>query len=150
MSYKDWKKITIPSGKIFNHGTTTKANVKCILKNGILSNKSNSGSCTMGCGLYVNEGDDPLYVEDRSSYMIVFQTNQNIDGYEVSIADYSAGDKDSNVNADYMKLLNSSDFYKMGSDYVFHPRANGKIDVVKVVDLHKKLDYSKQRFLQLP
>ena len=150
MSYKDWKKATISAGKRFNHGTTSKDNVKCILRNGILPNKSNSGSCTMGCGLYVNEGDDPNFVEDGSSYMIVFQTKQNMDGYEVSIEDYSAGDKDSNVNADYMKYLGSTDFYMMGSDYVFHAGANGKIDVVKVVDLNTDDVYTKQQFLQLP
>lgn len=150
MSYKDWKKITIPSGKIFSHGTTSKANAKNILNNGILLGKTDPHLCSMGDGLYAYKDCDPNGMPDESQYMIVFKTTKDLDGYQISMEDYNLEDASTSPVADINKYIASSDFYTACDVYVFHPSANSGIDFIGVVELKANKGYKKQQFLQLP
>ncbi len=150
MSYKDWKKKTIPANTIFSHGTTSKANVKSILTNGILSGKTDPHLCSMGDGLYAYEGQDPNAMPDESEYMIVFKTTRDLDGYQIPMEDYNLEDASTSPVADINKYIASSDFYTACNVYVFHTIANSGIDFIGVVELNNNNKvYTKQKFLQL-
>lgn len=150
MSYKDWEKKTIPANTIFSHGTTSKANVKSILNNGILIGKTDPHLCSMGDGLYAYKDCDPNGMPDESQYMIVFKTTKDLDGYQISMEDYNLEDASTSPVADINKYIASSDFYTACDVYVFHPSANSDIDFMGVIELKTNKGYKKQQFLQLP